>query len=81
MVEKSRREKASDTIERGKDGERDEEGREGKRVGNVKDQCHQDCGPVFVSVATYHSIVCLQRTRQCSERMEVVVGGLVKVRL
>lgn len=39
----------------------------------MKDQCHQDCGPVFVSVATYHSIVCSLRTRQCAER--VVVGG------
>lgn len=48
-------------------------GRGGRREGNVKDQCHQDCGPVFVSVATYHSIVCSLRTRQCAER--VVVGG------
>lgn len=57
-------------------------GVKGIREGNVKDQCHQDCGPVFVSVATYHSIVCLLRTRQCAERVWRGVGwGLVRVRL
>lgn len=39
----------------------------------MKYQCHWDFGPVFVSVATYHSIVCLLRARQCAERM--VVAG------
>lgn len=63
---KSRTEKVCDMIER----ERDEE----EKGRNVKYQCHQDGGPVSVSVATYHSIVCWLRARQCAARM-VAVGN------
>lgn len=69
---KSRSEKASDTL-------REREGWRGRgvsggvrREGNVKDQCHQDCGPLFVSVATSHPIVCWLRVRVV---VLMVVGG------
>lgn len=42
---------------------------------NVKDHCHQDCGPVFDSVATYHSIVFLLQARQFASMVLVVGEG------
>lgn len=48
----------------------------------MRDQCHQDCGPVFVSVATYHSIVSLLQWRQGGGGGGGGVrGGLVRIRL
>lgn len=54
-------EKASDAIAGESEGWRGVKKK--KARGNVKDPWHQDRGPVFVSVATDHSIVCLLRER------------------